>query len=123
MLDGGRSFRITYLLVHHRSQSRLPFDDRIRHPHLPTQRRQENNQLNRIHVIRDEHQARLLVLNQAHHVIEPVFHGIRLLAHILLLLALAHRRSFFMQAFLLLGFRLGLVFGEQLEGLRRGVAV
>lgn len=55
--------------------------------------------------------------------IEPVLHRIRLLAHILLLLALTDRRSFLVQSFLLFGFCFRLVFGEQFEGLRGSVAV
>ena len=55
--------------------------------------------------------------------IQPVFHRIRLFAHILLLLALAHRRRLFKQALLLLSFRLRLIFREELERLRCGVAV
>lgn len=109
--------------MHHRAQPRLALDDCIRHPHLPTQRRQENDQLDGIHIVRDQHQRRLLILNEPHHVVQPVFHRIGFLADILLLLALADGRGLLEQALLLLGLGLGPVLVEELEGLRGGVAV
>ena len=84
---------MTYLLVHNNPQPSLALDDSIWHTHLPAQCWQEDDQLDRIHVVGNEHQARLLVLNQSHHMIEPVLDSIRLLASILLLLTLADRRS------------------------------
>ena len=55
--------------------------------------------------------------------IEPVLHGIGLLADILLLLTFADGGSFLEQALLLLGFGFRLVFVEEFEGLGGGVAV
>ena len=55
--------------------------------------------------------------------VEAVLHGIRFLADVLLLLALANGRGFFEQSLLLLGFGFRLVFVEELEGLGGGVAV
>ena len=118
---GGRE--VTYLLVHNNAQPGFALDNSIRHTHLPAQSWQEDDQLDRIHVVWNEHQARLLVLNQSHHVIEPVLHSIRLLADILLLLTLADRGGFLEQPLLLLGFGFWLVFVEELEGLGGGVAV
>jgi len=112
-----------YLLVHNNAQPSLPLHNRIRHAHLPTQRRQKDDQFNGIHIIRNQHQIRLLILNQAHHMVQPILNRIRLLTHILLLLPLIHRRRLLQQPLLLLRLRLRLVFVEQLEGLRGGVAV
>ena len=55
--------------------------------------------------------------------IESVLHSIWLLAHILLLLALADRGGFLKQSLLLLSFGFWLVFVEEFEGLGGGVAV
>ena len=109
--------------MHHDPQPRLALHNRIRHAHLPTQRRQENHQLNRIHIIRNQHQRRFLILNQPHHMIQPILDRVRLLAHILLLLALLYRCRLLEQSLLLLSPGLRLVLVEQLEGLRGGVAV
>lgn len=109
--------------MNHSAQSRLSLDDRIRHPHLSAQRRQEDDQLNRIHIIRDQHQPRFLILHQPNDMVKPILDRIRLLADIFLLLSLRDSSRLFQQTFLLLGFRFGLVLGEELEGLRGGVAV
>ena len=55
--------------------------------------------------------------------VETVLYGIRFLADVLLLLALADGRGFFEQSLLLLGLGFRLVFVEELEGLGGGVAV
>lgn len=112
-----------YLFVHDGPQSRLSLDNGIRHPHLPAQRRQKDNQLDGINIIGYQDQRRLLVFNQPHHVVQAILDHKRLLADILLLLPLAHGRRLLMQPFLLLSLGLRAVFVEKLEGLRGGVAV
>jgi len=109
--------------VHDGPESRLALDNGIRDTHLPTQRRQEDNQLDGIHIIGNQHQARLLVLNQPDHMVQSVFDRIRLLADILLPLALRHSSSLLVQPLLLLRLGLRSVLAEQLERLRRGVPV
>ena len=109
--------------MHHSPQPRLPLDNRKRHPHLLAQRRQEHHELDRLDIIRNEHQARLLVLHQPHNMIQPVLDRIRLLRHVLLLLAVSNGRRFFLEAFVFLGLGLGPVLVQELEGLRRRVAV
>lgn len=113
----------TYLLVYDRAQTSLALDNRIRHTHLPAQRRQEDDQLNRITVVRDQHQRSLLRLNERHNVVEPILDRIRLLAHILLLLAFTHSRGLLVQTFLLVRLGLGSVLVEELEELRGSVAI
>lgn len=109
--------------MHHGPQPRLPLDNRIRYPHLPAQRRQKDYQLDRIDIVGYEHQRGLLVLHQPHDVVEPVFHCVRLLAHIFLLLPFAHSRRFLEEPLFLLSFGLRAVFVEEPEGLGGGVAV
>lgn len=109
--------------MHDGPESRLALDDGIRDTHLPTQRRQEDDELDGIHIVGNQHQARLLVLNQPDHMVQSVFDRIRLLADILLLLALRHGSGLLVQPLLLLRLRLRSVLTEQLERLRRGVAV
>ena len=55
--------------------------------------------------------------------IQPIFHGIWLLANILFLLPLAYSRRLLMQTFLLLSFSFWAVFVKEFEGLGGGVAV
>ena len=55
--------------------------------------------------------------------VQPILHRIRLLADILLLLALAHGSSLLVQSLFLLCFSLRLVLIEQLESLGGGVTV
>jgi hypothetical protein len=111
------------LLMYNSPQPSLPLDNSIRHAHLPAQRRQKHNQLNRINIIRNKHQRSLLVLYQPDHVVQPVLNDVRLLAHILLLLAVGYSSGFLVQPLLLLGFGLGPVLVEEAEGLGCGVAV
>ena len=109
--------------MHNNTQSSLALDNSIRHTHLSAQSWQEDNQLNRVNIIRDQYQSRFLVLDQANHMIESVFHRIRLLAHILLRLSLFHSCSLLVQPLLLLSFGLWFIFVEELEGLAGGIAV
>jgi hypothetical protein len=109
--------------VHNRAQSSFALNDGIRHAHLSAERGQEDDELNGVDIVGDEHQRRLLVLDEAHDVVEAVLDRVGLLADILLLLALRHRRRLFVQTLLLLGLRLGAILVEQPEALRRKVPV
>jgi len=109
--------------VHDRPQPRLALHDRVRHTHLPAQRWEEDDELDGIDVIRDQHQRRLLRLDQRHHMVQPVLDGVRLLADILLLLALTDRCRLLVQPVLLLRLRLRAVLVQELEQLCGGVAV
>lgn len=112
-----------YLLVNKNPEPRLAFDDGIGHTHLATQRRQEYHQFDGIHVVRNEDQIRLPLLDQGNDVIQAEFDRVRLFADIFLFLAFPDRGRFFQQALFLfsLGFRL--VFGKEFEGLRCRIAV
>uniref|UniRef100_A0A673SZ48 Secreted protein n=1 Tax=Suricata suricatta TaxID=37032 RepID=A0A673SZ48_SURSU len=52
-------------------QPGLPLDDAVGHPHLPTQGRQEDDQLDRIRVVCDHYQLSLLVLHQGGDGVNP----------------------------------------------------
>jgi len=112
-----------YLLVHNRAETGLALDDGVRHTHFPAKRWQEDDQLNRVNVVRDKHQRGLFGLDEGHDVVETVLDGVRLLADILLLLALAHGSGLLVQTVLLLSLRLRAVLVQELEQLRGGVPV
>lgn len=112
-----------YLLVDDSAQPRLALDNGVRNTHLAAECRQEYDKLNRVDVVGDQNEAGLLVLDQADNVVEAILCSIRLLADVLLLLAIGHGRGLLVQALLLLGLGLGPVLVEELEGLRGEVAV
>uniref|UniRef100_A0A3Q2HDS7 Uncharacterized protein n=1 Tax=Equus caballus TaxID=9796 RepID=A0A3Q2HDS7_HORSE len=64
--DGG-----TGLPVDQTPQPGLGLDDAVGHPHLPTQGRKEDDQLDGIHVVCDHYQLSLLVLHQGGDSIDP----------------------------------------------------
>lgn len=113
----------TYLLVDDRAESGLALDDGIRDAHLAAKSRQEDDQLNRIDVVGDDDKRSLLVLNEADNVVEAVLNNIRLLADVLLLLALLDGRRLPEQTLLLLRLRLRTVFVQELEHLGSSVLV
>lgn len=82
-----------YLLVNDSPKTSLALDNGVRHTHLPAQRGEENDQLNGINIIGNEHQRGLLRLNERHNMVEAILDGVRLFAHVLLLLALGNRSS------------------------------
>lgn len=72
-LDLGQGQHGGGLLVHNRAQARLALDDRIGDTHLAAQGGQEHHQLDRVHVVGDQHQSGFLVLDQSHYVVQAVF--------------------------------------------------
>jgi hypothetical protein len=79
---------ITNLLVNDGSEPSLTLHNGIRHTKLAAQSGQEHNQLNRVNIVGNQDQGRLLVLNEADNVVETVLDSIGFLANILLLLAI-----------------------------------
>ena len=105
------------------AKTSLALDDGIRHAHFSAERRQEDDKLDGVNIIRDEHEGRLLGLDECDNVVQPVLDHIRLLADILLLLAIGHRCRLGMQTLLLVRLSLRSVLVEKLEHLRSRVAV
>lgn len=113
----------TYLLVDNSSETSLALDDGVRDTHLAAESGKEDNQLNGVDVVGDEDKRSLLVLNQANDVVKTVLDIVRLLADVLLLLALSNSGSLLVKTLLLLGLGLRAVFVEELEGLGSSVTV
>lgn len=109
--------------MHNNAQPGFALDNSIWYTHLPAQCWQKNDKLDGIHVVRNEHQVRLLVLNQSYYMVEPVLHSVGFFADVVLLFSLADCRGFLEQPLFLLGFGFWLVFVEELEGLGGGVAI
>jgi len=89
----------------------------VRHAHLAAESREEDNQLNRVDVVGDEDERRLLVLNEADNVVQTELSSIWLLRDILLLLALGDSGGLLGQTLLLLSLGLRSVLVEKLESL------
>lgn len=113
----------TYLLVDDSAETGLALDDGVWDTHLPAESRKEDDELDRVNVVRDEDERGLLGLNESDDVVETVLDGVRLLADVLLLLALRDGGGLLLQTLLLLGLGLRAVLVEELEALRGGVAV
>lgn len=111
------------LLVNDGTESGLALDYGVRDAHLAAKSGKEDNQLNGINVVGDEHERRLLVLDEANNVVETELGGVGLLGHILLLLALGDGGGLLGQALLLLGLGLRSVLVEELESLGGGCDV
>jgi len=109
--------------VDDRAKTGLALDNGIGNTHLLAERRKEDDQFNGINIVGDKNKRCLLVLNQANDVVETVLDGIRLLANLLLLLALLDGGSLFQETLLLLGLGLRSILVEELESLGSGVAV
>ena len=105
------------------SEAGLALDNGIGDTHLAAESRQEDDQLNRVNIVGDEDKRSLLVLDQANNVVETILDSIRLLADILLLLALLNGGSLLKETLLLLGLGLRTVLVQELESLGGGVAV
>lgn len=105
------------------AQARLALDNGIRHSHLLAQRRQEDDQLDRVNIVGDEDQGSLLVLDEADDVIEAVLDGVGFLADVLLLLAILDGGGLLEQTLLLLVLGLRAVLVEKLQSLGGSVAV
>jgi len=115
--DGGS------LLVNDRTETSLAFDYGVGNSHLSAKSWEENNKLNWVNVVGDENQRSFLVLNQTNDMVQSIFNSIRLLANILLGLALLDGSSLLQQSLLLLGLGFWAVLVEKLEGLSGGVTV
>lgn len=111
------------LLVDESSQTSLTLDNGVRNVHLSAQSRQEHNQLNGVHIVGNEHKLGLAVLDQRNNVVETVLDNVRLLGHVLLLLALGNGSSLLGQTLLLLSSSLGAVLVQELESLSSSVLV
>jgi len=109
--------------VDDRSESGLALDDGVWHTHLLAESGKEDNKLDWVDVVGDQDERSLLVLDQANNVVETVLDSVRLLADILLLLALGDGGGLLGQTLLLVGLGLRAVLVEELEGLGSGVAV
>ena len=105
------------------AETGLALDDGVRNTHLAAQGGQEDDQLNRVDVVRDQNQGGLLVLNEANDVVQAVLGRVGLLADILLLLALLDGGGLLQETLLLLDLGLGAVLVEELESLGGGVLV
>jgi hypothetical protein len=90
---------------------------RVGDAHLAAQSGKEDDQLNGVNVVGDQDQLRLLVLDEADNVVETELGGVRLLGHILLLLALGDGSSLLGKTLLLLSLGLRSVLVQDLEGL------
>ena len=101
-----------YLLVHDSSKTSLALHDGVRNTHLAAESGQEDDELDRVDIVRDQHQRSLLSLDESDDVVETVLDGVRLLAHVLLLLALGDGGGLLVQTLFLLRLRLGSVLVE-----------
>ena len=109
--------------MHDSAETSLALHDSVRDTHLPAESWEEDDELDRIDIIRDKDERSLLGLNERHNMVEPILDGIRLLADVLLLLAFTHGRRLLVQTLLLVRLRLRSVLVEKLEQLRGSVAV
>jgi hypothetical protein len=119
----GNQWGDTHLLVDDGSETGLALHNGIRNTHLLAKRRQEDNKLDRVDIVGDKDKRGLLVLDQANNVVETVLDSVRLLADVLLLLALLDSGGLLEKTLLLLRLGLGAVLVEELEGLGSGVLV
>ena len=78
-----------HLLVDNSAEPGLALNNSIRNSHLLAQSGEEDDQLNRVDVVRDEHKRSLLGLDESDHVVQTVLDSVWLLADVLLFLALA----------------------------------
>lgn len=112
-----------YLLVDNGTQTSLALDDGVRDTHLTAESRKEDNQLNGVNVVGNQDERGLLVLDETNNVVETVLDVVRLLADVLLLLALSDSGGLTVETLLLLDLGLRTVLVEELEGLGSGVPV
>lgn len=61
-------------LVHNSSQTSLSFDNDIRNTHLPAERRNENDEFDRIHIMREDNKGSFLRLNESNSVVKAILH-------------------------------------------------
>jgi hypothetical protein len=113
----------SHLLVDDSAEAGLALDDGIGNAHLAAEGGQEDDELNGVDIIGNEDERGLLVLDQANDVVETVLDNIRLLADVLLLLALLDGGGLLEETLLLLGLGLRAVLVEELEDLSGSVLV
>ena len=114
------------LLVDDGTESGLVLDNHVRHSHLSAERREEDDELDRVNVVGDHDEVGLLGLDEGDDVVESVLDEQGLLVGLLLDGLVAGGNlglSLLQQTSLLLLLGLGLVLVEQLEELGRGVLV
>lgn len=114
---------LTDLLVYNGTEAGFTLHNGVWDAHLSAESWEEDNELDWVHIIWNQYERWLLGLDEGDDVVEAVFHGERLLADVLLLLALALGRGLLGQALLLLGLGLWSVLVEELEHLSGSVAV
>jgi hypothetical protein len=114
---------VTYLLVDDSSETGLALDNGVWHTHLPAKSGKEDHELNRVNIVGDEDKGGLLGFNESDNVVETVLDSERLLADILLLLAIGDGRGLLQETLLLLRLGLWAVLVEKFEGLGSSVAV
>lgn len=110
------------LLVDDGAEAGLALNDDVGDTHLAAERGDEDDELNRVDVVRDDDEGRLLGLDEGDTVVETVLDKERLLG----VLGLGALRSLLrggIKTSLLLLLRLGAVLVQQLEKLGRGVLV
>lgn len=114
------------LLVDDGTESGLVLDNHVRHSHLSAERREEDDELDRVNVVGDHDEVGLLGLDEGDDVVESVLDEQGLLVGLLLDGLVAGGNlglGLLQQTSLLLLLGLGLVLVEQLEELGRGVLV
>ena len=110
------------LLVDDRAEAGLALDDDVGDTHLAAERGYENDELNRVDVVRNDDEGRLLGLDEGDTVVKTVLDEERLLG-VLGLGTLSSLLRGGIETSLLLLLRLRAVLVQQLEKLGRGVLV
>lgn len=123
VLDLSQSEDGSSLLVDDSSETSLALDDGVWHTHLAAESGKEDNELDWVDIVGNEDEAGLLVLNETDNVVETVLDNVRLLAGILLLLAISDGGGLLGETLLLVVGGLWAVLLEKLEGLCGSVAV
>lgn len=113
----------THLFVNNGSETGLALHNGIWHTHLSAECGKEDDELDRVDIVRDEDESGLLGLNKSDDVVQAILDGVGLLADVLLLLALGHGGGLLVQTFLLLDLGLRSVLVQELEHLCGRVAV
>ena len=67
------------LLVDDRAKTGLALDDNVGNTHLATESRQEDDKLDRVNIVSDDNEVRLLGLDKSNNVVEAVLDEKRLL--------------------------------------------
>lgn len=116
-------FEVTNLLVDDGTETGLALDDGVGDTHLAAESWKEDDKLDRVNVVGDQDESRLLRLDEGDNVVETVLDDVGLLADVLLLLALGDGSGLLGETLLLVGLGLRAVLVEELEGLSGSVAV